>query len=262
MGSWFAQEKWDCGLEWGWDGARRAARRGDVIVVVDVLSFSTTTATATAHGAVLYPCQNEAEVRAVTQQTGAEMGVHRRDVPEKGRFSLSPVSFLNTASHGAKIALSSPNGATCCRLASEDREHDAPLVWVGALVNARATAARAAVAAHEDNTAITVLACGERWHTPNENDVDGPLRFAVEDLWGAGAIMAYLPRDVSLSPEARAARAAFLEVASDLEAALLACGSGQELVDKGYAGDVIHAACLNLYDVPVLLKNGITAPSI
>ena len=37
-----------CRLEWGWRGARLAAERGDVLAVVDVLSFSTTAVTASA----------------------------------------------------------------------------------------------------------------------------------------------------------------------------------------------------------------------
>ena len=42
-------------LEWGVSGAKRAAERGDVVVVVDVLRFTSTVVAAVAAGATVYP---------------------------------------------------------------------------------------------------------------------------------------------------------------------------------------------------------------
>ncbi len=248
-----AQNDFTCRLEWGWRGAERAARRGDLIVVVDVLSFSTTCATACYRQSAIIPCCSDDEAQAVSAVTGAERGVHRRDVPEKGRFSLSPISFLD-AEPGMTVALPSPNGATCCKIAQGDAETRA-LVFVGAFVNAQATtlAVYTALESHRAQS-VTVLACGERW-ADGASSGDGPLRFALEDFLGAGAVLSFLPAHLSRSPEARAAQAAFIEAAPDLETTLLTCGSGIELVRKGYKEDVIHAARLNIYDTPALLQN-------
>ncbi len=92
---------------------------------------------------------------------------------------------------------------------------------------------------------MSVVAAGERWP-------DGQLRPAVEDLWGAGAVLAALGgRDAS--PEAGAAVAAFRTVEAGLAEALLSCASGRELVDAGFAGDVELAAAHGVSQVvPVL----------
>ena len=165
----FSQTEHRCRHEWGRDGARRAAARGDILVVVDILSFSTTVVTAVEHGIHIYPCgHGEEEDRAAAP--GAVRAVHRRDVPERGRFSLSPLSFLG-AEPGTRVLLASPNGATCSRHA-----HDLPHLLVGALVNAAAVARRANSLLATTELGITVLSCGERWDEPGE---DGALRFAL-----------------------------------------------------------------------------------
>jgi len=241
----FAQPGYRCRLEWGWRGARVAAERGDVLVIVDVLSFSSAVATAVQKGAVIYPCAWEDDPAALALCVGAEAAVGRPDVPARGRFSLSPPTF-DAARPGERIVLASPNGGTCSRYG-----RSVPYLFVGALVNAQAVAgALATVLDASPDQAVTILACGERWQEPSE---DGELRFAVEDYLGAGAILAHLPPHLSRSPEARAAEAAFRDTRPDLAAVLADCGSGRELIAKGYGQDVTHAARLNVYAaVPVL----------
>jgi 2-phosphosulfolactate phosphatase len=244
---WFAQSGCRCRLEWGWQGARTAAERGDILVVVDVLCFSTAVATAVHHGGGIFPCVTQEEAERASRESGAEVAVHRRDVPQQGRFSLSPLTYL-TLEPGTKVALPSPNGATCCHYGRH-----AFRLFVGALVNARTVADTvAAMLAANPERSVTVLACGERLHPAS---LDGELRFAVEDYLGAGAILSYLP--CSKSPEASACEAAFLGVRKDLGAMLWECGSGIELRDKGYAGDVRHAAELNGYQAAPMLQNGL-----
>ncbi|MHB1474513.1 MAG: 2-phosphosulfolactate phosphatase [Dermatophilaceae bacterium] len=73
---------------------------------------------------------------------------------------------------------------------------------------------------------------------------DDSLRSAVEDLWGAGAVIAAL-RDrgwTSCTPEARTAAAAWTSVAADVPAALSDSANGREPIDLGYADDVAIAA--------------------
>ena len=239
----WGQAGYRCRLEWGRRGARAAAERGDVLVVVDVLSFSSTVATAVHGGGVVYPCAEGEDPDALAARVGAERAVARRDVPGRGRFSLSPLTYLEIES-GTRVVLPSPNGATCCRHAAT-----VPHLFVGALLNARAVAgAVARVLLDAADLSVTVLACGERWQAASE---DGGLRFAIEDYLGAGAILAGLP--FPRSPEARVCAGAFREACGDLEAVLWECGSGRELRAKGCDGDVRHAARLDLYDsIPVM----------
>src|SRR5688500_282862 len=101
-----------CHLDWGTRGAAEAAARGDVVVVVDVLSFATTVVTAVSRGAKVYAARSAGEATALSWIVGAEVAVKRAEVPASGRFSLSPASFLNIE-QGRSVILPSPNGASC-----------------------------------------------------------------------------------------------------------------------------------------------------
>ena len=241
----YSQSPYRCRLDWGRDGTRRAVERGDVLVIVDVLSFSTAAATAIQYGGIIYPCAKDEDPVAFAQRIGGEAAVHwRRDVPEKGRFSLSPATY-GSVEPGTKIVLASPNGATCSRYADQ-----VPYLFVGALVNAQAVAEAVSQVIEMHGLNVTVVACGERWETPSE---DGELRVAVEDYLGAGAILSYLKQEKS--PEARVCEGAFLHVRNDIENILWECGSGRELREKGFGADVQDAARLNIYDGALVMQN-------
>jgi 2-phosphosulfolactate phosphatase len=146
-------------LDWGRGGARRAAARGDLLVVVDVLCFSTSVATAVARGGVIYPCAVDDEPSALAARVGAETAVRRPDVSDRSRFSLSPPTFEQIAAPDTRIVLASPNGATCSRYGNS-----VPALFAGALVNARAVAeAVADTLCANPTVGVTMLACGERW---------------------------------------------------------------------------------------------------
>lgn len=232
----FAQTDYRCRLEWGRRGARIAAERGDILVIVDVLSFSTSVATAVHFGGILYPCSYDEDPKILAESVNGVMAVARQEVPAKGCYSLSPCTYRKLEA-GTRIVLQSPNGATCSRYGTE-----VPALFVGALVNAQATARAVMAELQEREAVITVVACGERWQTSSE---DGDLRFAMEDYLGAGAILASL--NTALSPEAELCAAAFLRSRENLERLLHSCGSGRELHTKGYAADVAHAAQLDIY---------------
>jgi 2-phosphosulfolactate phosphatase len=97
---------------------------------------------------------------------------------------------------------------------------------------------------------VVVTAAGERWP-------DGSLRPALEDLLGAGAIIAELESRGSgpLSVEAAAARACFVQIA-DVASAVAACSSGLELARGGFTDDVVIATELDASAVVPLLAGG------
>jgi 2-phosphosulfolactate phosphatase len=94
---------------------------------------------------------------------------------------------------------------------------------------------------------IAVIAAGEI-------RLDASLRPAVEDLWGAGALIERLAADGrTIAPESGAALAAWSAVARSVDAHLLDCVSGRELIDLGFEGDVTVAGEVDLSrSVPVL----------
>ncbi len=238
----FSQAGYRCRLEWGRRGAQEAAARGDILVIVDTLSFSSAVVTAVQHGGLIYPCAEDEDPHDLARRIGGEVAVARRDVPERGRFSLSPLTY-RTMEAGTRVVLASPNGATCSRYA-----RSTPFLFVGALLNAEAVAATVSRILFASDLSVTVVACGERWQVPSE---DGTLRMAIEDYLGAGAILAHL--NAAKSPEASTCEGAFQQARDSLQTLIWECGSGRELREKGYAEDVHHTAQLNRYDaVPAM----------
>lgn len=209
-------------FDWGPEGAGAVAPGAAYVVVVDVLTFTTTLTVAAERGIAVLPHRWRDRP---ADAPGATVAVGRADAGP-GDISLSP-SSVQRATGVERLVLPSPNGSTvAARLAASG----ATVVGVS-LRNA--TAAATWVRARAGDAPVAVVAAGERWN-------DGPLRPAVEDLWGAGAFITALGTG-GLSPEARAAAAAYADIALDLPAALAGCASGRELIGNGYPGDVAVA---------------------
>jgi 2-phosphosulfolactate phosphatase len=227
-------------FDWGLTGARALvadAEPGDVAVVVDVLSFTTTLSVAIERGIAVFPYPWAGEdAPAYAEARGAVLAVGRRAGLAKGGPSLSPRSFDGITGIDG-VVLPSPNGSAIALAL-----RDAGVTVVGAcLRNARATGEWLRGATGR----VMVVAAGERWP-------DGSLRPAAEDLWGAGAVLLALGLE-GASPEACLAAAAYAEVRDDLATALATCASGRELAEAGFAGDVDVAATVDVSRVvPVL----------
>ena len=93
---------------------------------------------------------------------------------------------------------------------------------------------------------IAVIPAGEQWR-------DGSLRLAIEDLIGAGAVLAHLPG--RLSPEAEMAIAVFERFRHSLQDTLARCRSGRELLERGFPDDVELAAELGASSAAPLLRD-------
>ena len=231
--SWFDQAGWRWRFDWGPNGLRRLAPLVDVVVVVDVLRFTTAVDVAVSRGAVVYPYRwKDGSEHEFASARGAVVASNRIGPTDDAPWSLSPASLASIPS-GTGLVLPSPNGSALCVGAVEA---GARAVFAGCLRNASAVARAAGAAAGPDGS-IAVIAAGERW-----NGATGPLRPALEDLLGAGAILAAADDATTLSPEARAARAAFAAERDVLAETLTACGSGIELVERGQGVDLAWAA--------------------
>jgi 2-phosphosulfolactate phosphatase len=234
----FDQAAFEIRCEWGMQGVLQLAPISDVIIVVDVLSFSTCLDIANSRGAIVFPYQWQDDAKTYAQSIGAELADKRGN----GRYSLSPRSLIAIAS-GTRLVLPSPNGSTLS-LATGNTP-----TWAGCLRNAKAIAA----AAMNDGKYISVILAGERW-------ADHSLRPCFEDLIGAGAILSYL--EGNSSPEAQAAIAVFQRLQSNLKSLMKQCSSGQELIDRGFESDVDLASALNVSDcVPTLIDGAYIAQS-
>lgn len=205
MTSPFDQSRYQVRFEWGIDGLARLAP-ADVVVVVDVLRFSTSIADAVAAG----------------MPARLDSGAHA------------------TSLNGAAIAAAAAGPDT--------------VVMLGSLRNASAVAA--AVLAEQTRraarTSISVIAAGER------DGRGGPVRVAVEDQLGAGAIidaLGALGIDHT-SPEAAAACESFRGLRGAVRHLLTASASGQELVERDLRHEVLAAAELDAVAVAPVLRDG------
>lgn len=218
----FSQEGYQLKLEWGPEGVD-ALRDCDVLVVVDVLSFTTSVDLVVSNGGQVRPS---------------------RWKPASGK-TLRPASLVDTT---GLVELPSPNGSHLCFLAAETGAH----VLAACLRNASSVAKRA----QELGETIGVIPGGERWGLDILNSGPrefGPLRPCVEDYLGAGAVLAALSGNPS--PEAQLAAAAFRN--TDVATAVRECGSGRELIENGHAADVELAVEIGVSDAAPVLVEGV-----
>ena len=231
----FDQSEFEIRCEWGEHGVAQLAPISDVVIIVDVLSFSTSVDIAVGRGALVYPFRARDEsALTYAASIGAELAGFKRS---DSKYSLSPQSLIDIP-QGTRLVLPSPNGSTLT-LATGSTP-----TLAGCLRNARAVAH----AAQSYGRRIAIIPAGERWKA------DGALRPSFEDWVGVGAIISAL--DGSLSPEARAAVASFNEARSDLDDLLSQCGSGKELIERGFEQDVVLASQLNVSECVPVFANG------
>lgn len=234
----FNQEGFVARFEWGAEGLRELAPGVEVLIIVDVLSFSTDVDVATAGGAFIYPSAVRDGAAELAADRGALLAVHRREESVDHPYSLSPRSLL-AIPKGTRLVLPSLNGSSLTGLAADSHS-----VVAGCLRNARSVAEWAA-----PHGKVGVIGAGELRR-------DRSLRFAIEDLLGAGAILSHFPAEAR-SPEAELAVAAFRAFAHELPSKLAECASGRELVGIGFGEDVTIAAALDVSDaVPLLMQQG------
>ncbi len=230
----FDQQEFDIRCEWGEHGISVLAPISDVIIIIDVLSFSTSVDVAVTQGAMVFPYRwRDDTAQAYAVSVGATLADPGR---HPTRYSLSPAS-LTGIPKGTRMVLPSPNGATLTLAAKPTP------VLAGCLRNAGAVAA----VARQYGRKIAVIPAGERWKD------DGSLRPSFADLIGAGAIISHLTGQ--RSPEALVALASFRAVESELDHALRQCSSGKELIEWGFATDVLLAAQLNVSACAPVLVN-------
>ncbi len=229
----FNQHEFDIRCEWG-TGIEHLLPVSDVIVIVDVLSFSAAVDIATTRGALVYPCPPGTDAARYADGLNAILALPGRSAT--GGYSLSPSSLL-TIPPETRLVLPSPNGSALSAAAAKSGSVRA---FCGCLRNASVVAR----AANSTGGRISVIPAGERWP-------DGSLRPALEDLVGAGAIIRDL--EGTRSPEAEVAVLAFDHFQGRLLDMLTHIGSGQELLARGFDRDLRLAAALDeCENVPVL----------
>jgi 2-phosphosulfolactate phosphatase len=214
------------------------------MVVVDVLSFTTSVVIAAGRGIELFPCGNARSGRELADATQSELAVGRHEQDATHPWSLSPASIA--AAPGAeRLVLPSPNGSAISAIIAGT---GTPVV-AACLRNATAVAAWLLAQGYGPDAPVGVIAAGEQW-------LDGSLRPAIEDLFGAGLVLAGLAgQGAVLTPEAIVAARSVAGLTPARVADLVrASTSGIELRVGGYGDDVELAVAVDADTaVPVML---------
>ena len=228
----FTQSEFEIRCEWGMQGVATLAPISDVVIIIDVFSFTTCVELATAQGATIYPYRGD-------DAAGFAQAVNAVFATKWGGngYTLSPDSLVQLPKD-LRLVLPSPNGSTLSLGTGQTP------TLAGCLRNYKAVAAAALTYGER----IAVIPAGERWYP------DPALRPAYEDWLGAGAIISELQG--TLSPEARAARAAFRDVEGQLADLLGQCGSAKEHVERGHAANLPLVAAAGVSDCVPLLIDG------
>ncbi|MCA1690728.1 MAG: 2-phosphosulfolactate phosphatase [Actinobacteria bacterium] len=243
-------------VEWGAAGLREVLRVTEIAVVVDVLTFSTAVALASERGVRVHPHRAaDAYAAKVAIRLGAHLagperpsergtGPERPSERETGPELQSLASLAGLGEDDRVVLPSATGGALCLEAASRG-----VTVVVASLRNATAVGDWLL----RQQRRVVLIATGDRWH-------DGSFRMTVEDLLGAGAVLARLPRSM-LSAEAKVAVDAFRASQADLPAVLRDCISGRELTTTGFGDDVGWAAESDVSSVVPVLDQGSFRPA-
>ncbi len=249
----FEQDGYDLRVEWGLDGVRALGPHCAVLVIVDVLVYTTTVEIVVGQGARVLPLPwRDERAAAAAEAEGATLvpsGLANLDgqPTATGRpgWTLRPSSLAGLP-RSALLAIASANGGTLCAAAAET----GATVLAGCLRNASAVAAAAAELA--GNRPVGVIAGGERWKTGT-----APLRPSIEDHLGAGAIAAAVPGRSAPSAEATLAALTYGAARHRLPELLAASVSGRELTVAGVPDDVRLAGAVDASRTVPVLTDGV-----
>src|SRR4030095_1938377 len=223
-------------IELGPSGALAAAKRGDVIIVIDAIRASSTIMTALANG-----------VKCVRPVATAEECVGEITMGERGGkkiaqvdYDNSPLVFNSGQLHGKEVVLTSSNGTECILAAGSDSK---AVVLIGALLNASSVAQFALETARTTGRGISILVAGRN----NEA--------VTEDVIAASEI-AFSLRGAPIHSDID------LIVSEDFVLDFLNSASGRNRAALGRSEDVIFCARKDVFDiVPVFRDRVVVAAS-
>ncbi|MBN1933791.1 MAG: 2-phosphosulfolactate phosphatase [Anaerolineae bacterium] len=235
-------------LELGAPGARRAAARGDVTVIIDALRASTTICAALAAGAVrVKTVLTVGEALAFCDNPSYCIVGERGGVKVDGfQFGNSPVELLANRDEieGKTVVITTTNGTRCINAALSAAAHSADTqgagaILIGAPANAAAVAYAAFSLAQANGCDVTLVAAGLHDQARDEDMFSQAL--LAHRLRALGA---HPPDDLPTLDEANS---------PDV---FLRAESGQYLIGLGYEADVHLCAEIDRWDLAPIYCQG------
>jgi 2-phosphosulfolactate phosphatase len=229
-------------LTWGPTGVREAIARNDLVVVVDVLRFSSTVTTAVANGFTIIPLSDPRKAERLSIDTG---------MPVSGktgvaRYSLSPLDYVNPKQVEELILVSS-NGGACV-----EEIPGGGTGFIGCFLNARTLGRVMRGISEREGRNVTVVAAGE---VP-EDQADGPLalRFAIEDYLACGLI--FFELKLGLTADATLCMRAYESSKMDYLDLIKRSESGRYLITRGHEYDISHCVQRSIYEIVPVISEG------
>lgn len=236
-------------LEFFVEDAARAAQRGDVVVVIDVLRCCSTIVAALANDAKgILPARTLKEARALhNKYDGSVLAGERRGKKPKG-FSLgnSPLEFTREKV-GRKYVILTTTSGTRAIVSSKN----ARWVLIGALLNAKPVAEAASRIAEKENAGISLVLSGSRRH------------FFIEDFVCAGAIAENLrTSNIERTDAVLAALHCFWQAQNCLESVIQSGHHATYLKSLGLVNDVEFCSRLDVSGIVPYLKGDVIVPLV
>jgi 2-phosphosulfolactate phosphatase len=223
--------------------ASKASKRGDLIIVIDVLRATTSIIASLANGAKsVTSVETLKEVLQLHKKHPDYVLVGERGgfKPEGFDFGNSPVSLTRENIEGKNLIMSTTNGTKALV-----RSERSKWIAVGAFLNAEAVAKKSVEIAGKNEVGISFVLSGEKNH------------FALEDFICAGAITERFPKDaVELSDKTLGALLAFNGAKRDLLENIRRSKHAQALLKIGFRKDIEFACQLDLYNIVPFYQNG------
>ncbi|MCJ7631823.1 2-phosphosulfolactate phosphatase, partial [Candidatus Bathyarchaeota archaeon] len=223
--------------------AIRGGRRGDVVVLIDVLRCTSAIVTALANGATdVIAVKSVSRARSLkSRNPDSILAGERGGLPPRG-FELgnSPLDFSAKKVRGKGIIITTSSGTQAIQNASEAR-----VVLLGSFLNLTAVAKKAWEVADEKSCGLTVAMSGKLGS------------FSLEDFLCSGAIANLWENESAVfSDSAYASLLAYRSACSNLFESVLKGNHAQELVKIGLNKDVAFCCELDRYDTIPILKEG------
>ena len=224
--------------------AVEAVRRGDIIVVIDVLRCTSSMTNALANGAKrIIPVKTLREAyKLKSEHPNFLLAGERGGLKPRG-FDLgnSPLEFTRDKVHGKTLVFTTTSGTDAlfrCRTAKH--------VLIGSFLNVSSVALKTIKTAQKEEKNISIVLSGRKG------------RFSLEDFLCGGAIVEKLSgNNVALSDAAFASLLSFKQVEDSLLESIYKGEHARKLAELGFGEDVKFCCQVDVFNIAPSLNDGV-----
>jgi 2-phosphosulfolactate phosphatase len=223
--------------------SEKAAKRGDLIVIIDALRCCSSIVTAIANGAeAIIPAKTLREAYEIHAKNPKYLLAGERGGLKPKGFDLgnSPLEYTCERVYRKTIVLTTTSGTTAIT-----RSRRSKWILIGSFLNAKDVAEKAFAISRIERIDISIIQSGTKG------------KFSLEDFICAGAIIARLPQNaIKLSDASLASLLAFKHVENDLYATIIRSEHSRKLIELGFKEDIKFSCQIDLFQVTPIYMEG------